>query len=291
MDKIAVLMTCHNRINLTLECLRYLYFAYEKSELKFNLDVFLTDDGSIDGTSDAVALNYPNVKLLKGNGNLFWAGGMRNSWEYALKNDYDGYLLLNDDTLVLENLFLEIVSTQKYAFKNFGIGGVYIGSTRDQTKGNRTYGGAKLKNKFLFTYDKLQPSKKIQECNLGNANIMYVSNNVVKQIGILSEVYIHGVADYDYTLNAVRHRIPVLLMKDYLGTCSNNKSNKFEIFTNLTFKKRIDFLYNPLGMAFIDNLHLMKRFFPLRLPAVFIMGWVKVLIPKVYIDFQNRIRH
>ena len=38
---------------------------------------------------------------------------------------------------------------------------------------------------------------------------MMVAREVVEKIGILSEGYVHGVADYDYTLKAVKKNIPV----------------------------------------------------------------------------------
>ena len=67
-QQLAVLMTCHDRRDITLVCLQTLY----QQDAIF--DVFLLDDGSSDGTSEAVKQHYPNVKILPGNGNLFWGG-------------------------------------------------------------------------------------------------------------------------------------------------------------------------------------------------------------------------
>ena len=38
------------------------------------LSIFLVDDASSDGTSDAVAYKYPDVTIIPGGGNLYWAG-------------------------------------------------------------------------------------------------------------------------------------------------------------------------------------------------------------------------
>ena len=70
---IAVLITCFNRRETTLRCLRALY----EQELPAGamLRVVLTDDGSSDGTGDAVRTEFPGVVVLQGDGNQYWVGG------------------------------------------------------------------------------------------------------------------------------------------------------------------------------------------------------------------------
>ena len=96
MTSIAVLMTCHNRVNSTLECLAHLY---EQTALdRVVLSVYLVDDGSSDGTGEQVHERFPDVNVLKGDGSLFWNGGMHRAFGEALKVGFDYYLWLNDDT-------------------------------------------------------------------------------------------------------------------------------------------------------------------------------------------------
>ena len=68
--KIAAIMTCHNRKNKTMACLKSLFTIIPET------DVYLTDDGSTDGTSEAVLYTYPNVHIISGDGNLYWNRGM-----------------------------------------------------------------------------------------------------------------------------------------------------------------------------------------------------------------------
>ncbi len=59
---------------------------YGQSNLdEVRLDTFLVDDGCTDSTAQAVDKEYPQVKILQGDGNLFWGGGMRMAWDEALK--------------------------------------------------------------------------------------------------------------------------------------------------------------------------------------------------------------
>lgn len=205
--KIAALLTCFNRKDKTLSCLTSLYQALEtynsKVEDNINLSVYLTDDGCTDGTGDAVRCNFSDkdITILQGAGNLYWAGGMRFAWNEALKkhNEWAFYLLLNDDTDLLENLFEELLNTHKYCIDNYKQAGVYSGITSSKSDHNKmTYGGDVWKNKFLGTSVRLKPNGKPQMCDITNVNILLVSKKVVDKIGIFWDGYIHGRADNDY---------------------------------------------------------------------------------------------
>lgn len=70
MKTVAVLMTCHNRVDKTLKCLSALFKQSVCESIK--LDVFLVDDGSTGGTGRIVQKEYPEAHVVYGDGNLFW---------------------------------------------------------------------------------------------------------------------------------------------------------------------------------------------------------------------------
>lgn len=90
-----IVIPVFNRLPLTLKCLEG--FA---SQVDQGIKIILVDDGSTDGTSDAVHAKYPQVEILNGNGNLFWSGsvnlGIRRALVDAGPDDY--ILLVNNDT-------------------------------------------------------------------------------------------------------------------------------------------------------------------------------------------------
>ncbi len=111
---IATIITCYNRKEKTLTCLTDLMNQDVISDI--DLNVYLVDDGSTDGTGDAVKQNFPHVNILQGDGTLYWNGGMRFAFSEAMKNDYDYYLWLNDDTFLYSDaikLLLEISNDMK----------------------------------------------------------------------------------------------------------------------------------------------------------------------------------
>lgn len=171
-QKIAVLLTCYNRREKTLTCLASFFRANLPD--KYHFDIFLTDDGSTDGTEQSVNEKFPTVKTIKGNGNLFWAGGMRLAWTTALKHDvYDAFLLLNDDVELKDDFIANLMKAEEYSLKTYGKKGIYSGATIDRDTKETTYGSSKIRrNDFIVRYDLLTPTEQPQICEITNANIL-----------------------------------------------------------------------------------------------------------------------
>lgn len=253
----------------------------------FRMEVFLTDDGSKDGTGSAVKRKFPSVKVLQGNGSLYWNGGMRNSWNEALTQKiFDGFLLLNDDVEMDLNSFCEILFTHEFSVVRYGKGGIYIGSLRDNKTLEYSYGGRLLSNKLKFTTQKVLPDGSVQECHLGNGNLMFVSKNVVEKIGIFSDKYIHAKADHDYTLRASKNKLPVLVCPHYCGYCNIDHESKD--LTKMSLKERVAFLKSPTGIEISGYMYFMWRFFPLRAPFVFCFLLITTLLPAFSRFHNNR---
>lgn len=276
MKKIAIILTSFNRKDKTIACLSRLY-KQDKNGISF--DVYLTDDGSSDGTSDEVKEKFPNVIISEGNGLLFWAGGMNLSWNRAIEHGgYDGYLWLNDDTILENNVWKELIEADEYCKKRHGCGGIYIGSTTDLAGQELTYGGSVTTKKWRSVYRRLEPNGKFQECQIGNGNITYVSANVVDKLGAFYPGYIHG-ADYDYTYWAYKEGFHLLLLKDYVGKCDNDHPSLRSQLTKRNLKERIKFLYSPTGMQLPTALLFQKRFYPHYVPLLLISYWTKAIFP------------
>lgn len=280
-ESIAVLLTCHNRKNKTISCLESLYHSVIPSN--YEMDVYLTDDGSTDGTSEAVKEQYPDVRVVRGDGDLFWAGGMRLAWETAMDEKlYDVYLLLNDDVVLKKDFFLKLLETDAYAYKKSGIQGIYSGATIDATTKKVTYGGSRVKNYlFLVRANRLVPTGHPQRCDITNANVLWVSKEVVNNIGIFDSRFTHGIADYDYTMQATRKKIPVLLAPGICGICLHDHGNNWKS-SNYSLQDRITYLKSPKGLAYDEYLYYIKKHFPMFLPYSFVMLWLKTFFPVVW---------
>lgn len=294
MKKIAVLLTCHNRRMKTERCLASLVEAIngnkKKEEDSVEIEIFLTDDGSTDGTADAAkAAVGPAVSLniLNGNGDLYWAGGMRYCWKEAMKRhkEWDYYLLLNDDTELMPNVFQELFFAEKYAVDNYGKEGIASGITcSKENKNDLTYGGDVWINKFFAKRKSLKPNGRPQLCDLANANILLVPKTVVDRIGIFYEGYRHGKADYDYSDMARRAGLPVVLTANYCGYCERDHWNGqlyAQKILSMSLKERKTFFANPVHSN-SDYLRFIMRTSPIRLPMVWVGRMLNVYLPKLY---------
>lgn len=293
-NRLAVLMTCYNRKDKTIKCLEALSNAISKCRESIKVDVFLTDDGSTDGTAESICSNiYPfSLHLIKGNGNLYWNGGMVAAWEAALQQGkYDGYLWLNNDTYIYPNLFDELLEADDYSFKTYGVHGIYVGSTQDPITKKFTYGGFNFVSKWTLRDEFVHPDGKYHLCQCAHGNVTYISSDVFKKMGILYSGYLHGGGDHDYTYLAYKAGYPLIVLKSYVGVCENDhEKDGYDDFMNISLRKRIKYLYSPVGYNLHNTLLFQKRCFPYRYPFVWVMGYVKALFPNMYIRIYKYIR-
>ena len=291
--KIAVLLTVFNRIQKTVRCLKSLYGDSKTERISF--DVFVTDDGSTDGTEEEIERLFPldNLYLLKGDGKLFWNGGMINSWKAALKKGgYDGYLWLNNDTELFPNLWSELKEADCYSRSQFGQGGIYVGSTCDKEKSRLTYGGFIFVSKLSLLDEFVIPDGTFRNCQCAHGNIVYVSRDIVDKQGILCDKYLHGGGDHDYTYRAYRQGLPLFILRDYAGTCENDHDEVADQgkFFNMNLKDRIAYLNSPMGYNLKNTLLFQQRCFPYRYPFVLAAGYMKAIFPKASSRFYKFLR-
>lgn len=284
MRRIAVLMTCHNRKEKTLRCLDCLRKSWEKEGDNITLSVFLTDDGCTDGTAEAIRsqeFRFP-IHIFQEAGNLFWNGGMINSWKAALaEGGFDGYLWLNDDTYTLPEVWDDLRAADAFSLKTFGKRGIYVGSTKDAATSAFTYGGFNYVSKITLLDQFIPPDgKSFQPCQAAHGNITYISQEVVDKMGIFYAKYWHGGSDHDYTYRAHKNGFPVLVLPHYSAVCENDHVGTSTDFASLPLIERIRFAKTPRGFNLHNTLLYNHRCFPWRVPFVFLASIVKIVFPK-----------
>jgi GT2 family glycosyltransferase len=89
----AILVPAHNRRDLTLACLR----ALAAEGVLAWAAVVVIDDGSTDGTAEALESEFPVVYIIRGDGNWWWGGAIRRGMEWALSRGAARIFWLNDD--------------------------------------------------------------------------------------------------------------------------------------------------------------------------------------------------
>lgn len=214
-----------------------------------SVEVFLVDDGSTDGTSTEVLRRFPDVQILKGDGSLYWNGGMRVAFQEAAKEGFDYYLWINDDTTLLPTALESLLQTQLLVDVEGRREAIIVGSLCEKESGQLTYGGVIRASRWhRMRFKNVQPSDVPQPCETMNGNCVLISAAVANALGNLSPAYYHGMGDYDYGLRAKKHGFSVWVAPKCLGFCSRNKISGTWQDTTLGFSQRWKILTGPKGL-------------------------------------------
>jgi GT2 family glycosyltransferase len=272
--KTAVLLTCHNRKDKTLKCLNALFDATLPSN--YEIEVFLVDDGSLDGTGDDVKTQFPQANVIQGTGNLFWNRGMNLAWKKATeKSRFDFYLWLNDDVVLQKNAI-------KILMKNFrNIGNpesIIVGACRSGT-GETTYSGyISLTKKRI-----LKPSGELQLCEYFNGNVVLIPEQVFKRVGFLDPYYHHDQGDFDYGLRAKKMGIHSFVSSGFVGMCERHSELPRWCNPKYPFRTRWKNFISPLGGRPKSTLVFQRKYIGLA-PALFHYFTIhlRLLFPKIW---------
>jgi len=277
---IAVLLTCYNRREITLACLEALFFQELPGNI--HLAVFLVDDGSTDGTGEAVKRKFPAVHVIAGSGNLYWCGGMRMAWNVAMRQDFDFYWWLNDDTLLLPDALTTLLgAVNVIAEKSNACNGIIVGSTFNPETGVRTYGGCIQVKEKSFDFTPVVPSGSLEPCDTFNGNCVLVSRGAFRELGNLSPEFTHAMGDTDYGLRAKGKNIPMWVAPKYIGTCCNNPTPSW-MENALPLRKRIKNLNGPKGLPPREWSLFCRRHTGWRWPYKVMKVYLRVLAPTTW---------
>ena len=275
--KIAVILTCFNRKQKTLDCLDAVFAQSAFNDV--TIDFYITDDGSKDGTRDALLKRYPNIRLLEGNGSLYWNGGMRLAWAEAFKGKYDFFLWLNDDTFLYPDTLRRMLDTHAKCMRDTGRAGIVVGSTHDET-GQTSYGGELQKSRFRpLTLIKIDPGEEVQQCDTFNGNCVLISREAAQILGNLDAGFSHAMGDTDYGLRAKRAGIPMWVMPFYAGRCVNDNhiSGSFSDRA-LPVSERLKKIMSPKGLPWRPWMIVCRRHTGFLWPVYWMWPSVKILV-------------
>jgi len=273
---VAVLLTCHNRCEETLECLRELYAQRLTGGVR--LAVFLTDDGSSDRTAEAVAREFPAVQIVRGDGTLYWCKGMRVAWERALETGrFDYFLWLNNDTHLHSDALASLLAGSR---ENSGI---IVGSCQDPESGRWTYGGRATPHGGKDLKSKpVEPCDRLQSCQLMNGNLVLIPARVVKSIGILSSDFTHALGDFDYGFRAMDAGFFLTVPPRYQAFCSRNPLPAW-CDPATPFLVRLSLFNAPKGIHFSEYMTFCFRHFGPRTLWIGIKAVLRVIVPSLWL--------
>lgn len=217
--QVTVIFTCFNRREKTECCMR----SISENNPSLVFDYVVLDDNSSDGTSEMLEHMKRDgwqITVLHGDGNSYWAGGMRKAISYAKQHaESDYYLLVNDDVEFYAGAVEKLVKDADEVRTETGKPVVMVGPMCDES-GRFSYGGIRYQNGIHYT--EVKPEDAERSCDSFNMNCILLEKETFLAVPNFDEHYIHSLADFDYGLTVKRMGITMLVTDCYAGICPDN---------------------------------------------------------------------
>ncbi|HEY3924894.1 MAG TPA: glycosyltransferase [Acidothermaceae bacterium] len=272
---VVAILTSHNRRAQTIDCL-LAFFAQTIDGVA--LRAVLVDDGSSDGTADAVAAEFARCTVLRGDGTLYWARGMATAEAEALRRTPDYILWLNDDVTLaptavstLINIATDVTATD--VSRPLVVSGALV----DPVTGDDSYGAMRRIDWHPMRYALVHPNGSIQDADTCNGNVLLVPAGTLRSVGGIDGGFEHGYADFDYGLRVRKAGGRVVLSPAPVGTCRENTSFEARARTAGTIRERLRVLGDVKGRPWRSEVRYLRRHAGLWWPAVFAIPYLKAV--------------
>ncbi len=274
--KICAILTCFNRKESTLTCMRLLKQSCDLANV--NLNAIVVDDGSTDGTSQALLQEFDWLDVEYGDGSLFWNRGMYKGLKSAENQSADFILWINDDTHLLSDAIERLLTTHQEILKSTQTQAIIVGATADRETGKLTYSGQVALSKTRpFTFRKVWSETEAVECETMNGNLVLIPKVIFDKVGNVDPVFEHAMGDIDYALRTRRAGFKVYVAPGFVGHCSNNPSVGTYQDTSLPFSTRWKKMLSKKGLPVRSWRQLTSKHGGMFWPIYFLWPYCRII--------------
>ena len=224
---IWAILTSHNRRDTTLRCLRSLA---AQTGVEWSLDqVLLVDDGSADGTADAVREEFPEVIISKQeSGDLLWAGGMAIGAKLAIENGAGSLWMVNDDVEFDPDALARMLQTRDSWSAGEGTTPWVIGSTRSSIDDTTTYGGWSRAGRVVIRVHLIPAPTEATLCATTSFNSIVIPVDQFRTLGGFDRRFPHLRADHDLGYRATKNGYQLVVIPGTVGRCESNSPSVWQ---------------------------------------------------------------
>ena len=229
--------------------------------------VAIVDDGSTDGTGDAVRREFPGVEIIRGDGTWWWGGAIRRGMEWALQSGADRIYWLNDDSRPPPGGLL--------ALRDFVAQTGAVAWIDARTERGWSYGAH---HKTAWRIRRCTAAEEsADKIDSFSGNCVALPRAWIERVGLPDDVsFPHGLADLDFGLRLKRSGAPLRALPGYVARSAEPAAAATEHWLDTPrpmrdiwreFSSPKSFLYFPAWRRFA-----LRHWGPL-------WGWVVFLAP------------
>jgi len=281
--KVVALLTCHNRKDWTLRCLDA-FFSQTFRASAPALEAIVVDDGSTDGTSEAVQAEFGSVRVIAGDGTLFWARGMQLAESRAVAERPELLLWLNDDVTLDATAVDRLLATAATCPD-----AIIVGALLDPETNAVTYSGVVRSWWHPLRTRLVEPSDRPLEADTFNGNVVLVPRPVYERVGPIDGGFSHGQADFDYGLRARHAGFRVVVAPGGFGFCPRgSKQGTFDDKT-LSLRRRWQLVQSATGLPMRSHARYLRRHGGLLWPLFWVAPYVKLTVSALATSVRRRV--
>ena len=206
---LAIIIINWKKYELTRNCIN----SVEKSSFK-NFKIILIDNESQNDFSDEINTN-DKIHIIKNKNNEGFARANNQGIKYSLKNGFDYVLLLNNDTVIKNNL-LELLIKQSNTLNQKIIQPLIL-----NYDGSKIWNAGGTINNFFGTFETLKKGKSFKDFK-SNRNLtewftgccVLIKSEVFNDIGYFDERFFAYYEDVDFSIRLKSKGYSVAMMND-----------------------------------------------------------------------------
>lgn len=213
-DTVFIILVNYNGIDDTIDCINSI-----KGNAYQNIRIVVVDNGSNDDSYNRLVRMYgstSDIVIIDAGENLGFAGGNNVGILYAIENDADYILLLNNDTIVDENFLIPLIKYSQKENKPLLLSAKILYYS-DPSR--IWYGGGKyLKYKGTarhLRFNELDSDVSyVEDVNFVCGCFMFFNRDAINKVGLMPEDYFLYGEDTAYSLVAVKQNVPMKYISD-----------------------------------------------------------------------------
>lgn len=235
------------------------------------VDWTLFDDGSDDGSAEAITKDFPGVTVQTGNGDAYWNGAMAVLMAQALARDDTNVLLIANDDIALRSGALAEALTLFQSLNKAGHATAVVGAFHDNDR--TTYSGfLRRPGRGPGALTLVEPTDRPEPCDTFNGNFVVLPAEACRRIGGIDGQFRHSGGDLDLGYRLKAAGVDIVVAPGYLGRCERGHSLA-ERARHLSIRDRLRLALSPLRSPG-DVARLAFKHGGILAPAMVIKDWL-----------------